>query len=535
MPALPLPSPLPLRVLISLVISVAALSDDAEAAGGFEPLSGGTADTLLVRPNIVLFLVDDMGWQDTSVPFHTARTPFNDRYRTPAMERLADQGVRFSQAYSASPVCTPTRTSILTGKHPGRTHITNWTLRNGLEEQETGPKDYPLHSPDWNFTGLGPDDVTLPALLRDAGYRTIHVGKAHFGALGTPGADPTTLGFDVNVAGHAAGGPGSFYGEHHFSAAHRGGDRVWDVPGLEKYHGTSTNLTEALTIEANEVVTEAVEAGRPFFLYLSHYTVHAPIMADSGYIHNYSDLDPIEGAYASMVEAMDASLGAVLAHLERLGIAEETLVLFMSDNGGLSAHARGGAPHVHNAPLRSGKGSAYEGGIRVPMIVSWARPDARSALQAGLPIRSGVIHSTPVMSQDFFPSILNLAGLQAPEAHRSAMDGQCFVPLLTGEEPLDRVGPLGWHYPHKWGPEGPGLDPFTAVREGDWKMIFFYKDRIWELYNLADDLGERFNLVDREPETAERMAALLRGWMDEIGAQVPLDQGSRTPVARPEW
>jgi arylsulfatase A-like enzyme len=205
-------------------------------------------------PNILLFLVDDMGWQDTSVPFHTALTPLNRRYHTPAMARLAAGGMKFTHAYVAS-VCSPSRVSLLTGLNAARHRVTNWTMQR---DQATDAKHAVIVPPEWNVNGISPDPATpravctptLPALLRQAGYRTIHIGKAHFGAADTPGADPLNLGFDVNVAGHAAGGPGSYLSEQGFSGAWRNADRFWDIPGLEKYHGTNTFLTEALTREA---------------------------------------------------------------------------------------------------------------------------------------------------------------------------------------------------------------------------------------------------------------------------------------------
>lgn len=498
-------------------------------------LAGGcrTTPPEAPRPNIALFLVDDLGWQDTSVPFYTERTPFNDRYRTPHMERLARQGMTFTNAYAASPVCTPTRTSIMTGRHPARTRITNWTLRNDLDAQETSPKAYPLRSPAWHVAGLQPGEVTLPEVLRRNGYRTIHVGKAHFGALGTPGADPTTLGFDVNVAGHAAGGPGSFYGRHNFSGAHRGADRVWDVPGLERYHGQNIYLTDALTREANRAIERAVAEGKPFFLNMAHYAVHAPIMADSQYVGRYEGLHPVEAAYASMIEGMDASLGAIMDKLEELGVAENTLILFMSDNGGLSAHARGGELHTHNAPLRSGKGSAYEGGIRVPMIVAWAKPNAGTPAQARLPIEAGRDTDEPVISDDFFPTILEVTGVEESASFTQDIDGRSLVPLLVQAGGFERGGPLHWHYPHKWGPEGPGLDPFTAIRDGDWKLIYFYHDRRWELYNLANDLGETTNLAERRPEITERLARNMVAWMEDVGAQAPVARATGQEVGLP--
>jgi arylsulfatase A-like enzyme len=486
------------------------------------------------RPNIILFLVDDLGWQDTSQPFHLERTPFNDRYRTPHIERLARQGMMFTNAYAASPVCTPTRTSIMTGRNPARTHITNWTLRNDRDEQETGPPDYPLRSPEWDFDGLQPSDTTLPAILRAHGYRTIHVGKAHFGALETSGADPTNLGFDVNVAGHAAGGPGSYYGLHNFGAAQRGGAAVWDVPGLEKYHGRNVNLTESLTQEAIRFIGEAVEEGRPFFLNMAHYGVHAPIMADSGFVENYPELDVVEAAYSSMIEAVDASLGEILQELDRLEISENTLVVFTSDNGGLSAHARGMSPsgtrfNSHNLPLRSGKGSAYEGGTRVPMVVAWAR---RAEGTVGEPsVMPGSSTDVPVVSHDLFPTILAAAGVTVPADY--ALDGHDLVPLLSGGEGFRADRLLVWHYPHKWGPEGPGLDPFTSIRDGPWKLIYFYHDRRWELYDLSRDLGETINLVRARPGEAARLARKMIRWMQDVDAQVPHERFTDIPVDPP--
>ena len=479
------------------------------------------------RPNIILFLVDDMGWQDTSVPFHEVKTPFNALYQTPNMERLAANGVTFTHAYTASPVCTPTRTSIMTGRNPARTRITNWTLRNDRDAQETGAEDYLLRSPYWNFAGLQPADTTLPGLLKEAGYRTIHVGKAHFGALDTPGANPLHLGFDVNIAGHAAGAPGSFYGQHNFARGMRNGNNepsVWDVPGLEPYHGENINLTRALTIEAENAISDAVEAGQPFFMNMAHYTVHTPIMADSAYLNLSRFQDPQEAAYGSMIAGMDASLGQLMAHLEKLGIAKNTIIIFMSDNGGLSAHSRGVTPsgtyaHTHNLPLRSGKGSAYEGGIRVPMLVAWAQPDKRTPLQQRIAIAQDRRVDTPIISDDFLITLLELTQTPLPATYQH--DGSSFVALL-GDPTLavpERV--LGWHYPHKWGPEGPGCDPFTAIRKGPWKLIYFYHSQQWELYNLHHDISETTNLVWKNSIQAATLKEELLDWMEEKGAQVP--------------
>lgn len=279
-------------------------------------------------PNIVFFLVDDMGWQETSVPFHTETTELNRRYRTPNMERLAAQGVKFTQAY-ASAVCSPTRVSALTGMNVARHGVTNWTLRKNASPDRPHKT---LQPPVWNVNGICADAGTertqqvtpLPELLRTVGYRTIHVGKAHFGAKDTPGENPLNLGFDVNIAGHAAGGPGSYWGERNFSAAWRTKPPavIWDVPGLEAYHGRDVYLTEALTLEAIKAVERAVSNREPFYLYMSHYAVHAPWERDDRFYQKYLEegLKPFEATLASMIEGMDKSLGDVIAALDRLAL-----------------------------------------------------------------------------------------------------------------------------------------------------------------------------------------------------------------------
>ena len=451
------------------------------------------------RPNLLVVLVDDLGWQDVSLPLGPEPTPLNRRYRTPHLEALAARGLAFTDAYASAPVCTPTRVSLMTGQAPARHHVTWWVLR--ADEDRSNPHPT-LTPPPWRVNGLQPEDVSLAALLGEVGYRTIHVGKAHLGAQGTPGADPRNLGFDVNVAGHGAGGPGSFLGTRSFSARHRSGDPVWDVPGLDAYHGQEVYLTEALTTEAVRALEEATAAGTPFFLHFAPYAVHAPITANPRHLDGYGDLHPTEAAYASMVEGVDVALGTLLETLERLGQLEDTLVVFTSDNGGLSAHARGGQAHPHNAPLRSGKGSAYEGGLRVPLVVAGPGVEARGRC------------AEPVITHDLFPTLLAAAGTAAPPGH--PVDGVDLAPALRGEALADRA--LYWHQPHQWGAHGPGIWPFSAVRYGDLKLIHDHASGRLESYDLASDLGER---ADRGPDAA--LAERLGRWLVRVDAQPSRD------------
>ena len=487
------------------------------------------ADQPTVRPNVVLFLVDDMGWQDTSVPFYYSNgapvvTELNRKFRTPNMERLARTGMKFTSAYACC-VCTPTRVSLMTGLNAARHRVTNWTLRKDTPTDGAHPT---LAMPAWNVNGLSSQTdtaravcaPTLPQLLRRAGYRTILVGKSHLGALGTPGADPCNLGFDVNIAGHAAGAPGSYLGKENY--AHQKGEHVWDVPGLERYHGSDTFLTEALTREAIQAVSAAVADGKPFFLYLAHYAVHVPFAPDARFIQKYRErgLDETEARYAALIEGMDKSLGDVLAHLDTLGQATNTVVMFLSDNGGLSAHGRSGPAHTHNAPLSSGKGSAREGGIRVPMLVKWP----------GVTVGNSVC-TEPVIVDDFLPTILDITGA----APAPSVDGVTFVPLLRlgGDRVRRSERQLFWHYPNAWGPRGPGIEPFSAVRAGDWKLIYYHSGPRFELFNLADDIGETRNRLETDQVKARELAQSLAGWLRQTKAQMPADLKSGMTISLP--
>ncbi|SFS68441.1 Arylsulfatase A [Zhouia amylolytica] len=478
------------------------------------------------QPNIVMFLVDDMGWQDTSEPFWDQKTLFNERYHTPNMERLARAGMKFTQAY-ATPICSPTRVSLMTGMNAARHRVTNWTLKKNASNDA---KDEVLDFPKWNVNGIAPVPgiertvyaTTLPQVLKDHGYFTVHAGKAHFGAIGTPGESPLNLGFDVNIAGHAAGAPESYLGTENFGNGKKGKE-VWAVPGLEKYHGEDIFLTEALTLEALTSLATAPE-NKPFFLYMSHYAVHAPLYGDKRFMQKYLDkgLDEKEAKYATMIEGMDKSLGDIMDYLDKTGQAENTIILFMSDNGGLSAHARGGEPNTHNKPLASGKGSMYEGGMREPMIVKWPGK-----------VKPGTVSNDKVIIEDFFPTIIEMAGIENPELVQN-VDGVSFTPILSGAQGQNENRPLIWHYPNKWGGYGPGIGTASAVRMGDWKLIYFYKNETFELYNIANDIGEHTNLASQNPEKVKALAGVLSDFLREVDAQLPLSKETQKVVSYPD-
>lgn len=289
------------------------------------------------RPNIVIMLVDDMGVMDTAVPFLTdadgkpKRYALNDYYRTPNMERLAARGIRFNN-FCAMSVCSPTRISIMTGQNAARHRTTNWISPGGNNAGPQGP-------PQWNWQGLKKGAVTLPRLLQADGYRTIHVGKGHFGPRESEGENPVNIGFDINVGGAAIGQPGSYYGKQNFGNPVAGKAKQkaggGGVPGLDKYHGQEIFLTEALTLEANTHVADAVKAEKPFFLYFAQYAVHAPFNADPRFAAHYANSGKPANAqaFATLIEGMDKSLGDVLDHLDKLGVAENTLIFFLGDNG----------------------------------------------------------------------------------------------------------------------------------------------------------------------------------------------------------
>jgi arylsulfatase A-like enzyme len=505
-----------LRICFSLAILCMAPRAALEAA---------QADP--AKPNVIVFLVDDMGVMDSSVPFLTdeagkpRRYPLNDYYRTPNMERLAARGIRFNNFYAMS-VCSPTRIAIATGQNAARHHTTNWINPDTDNRGPFGP-------PDWNWRGLKRGDVTLARLLQSAGYRTIHVGKGHFGARAFEGADPANLGFDVNVAGASIGAPASYYGEMNYGHGQKRAGNA--VPHLEKYRGTATFLTEALTQEARSHVREAVQAGQPFFLNFAHYAVHAPFHSDPRFAAHYASSDKLAPAqaFATLIEGMDKSLGDVLDHLDELGVAENTLIFFLGDNGS-------DAPlgHQHEvacaAPLRGKKGSHYEGGMRVPFIAAWARPSTANRHQQRLPIAAGAVQSQLAAVYDLLPTVLNLVDVPLPAGH--VVDGARLDVLLSGRRDPSREEVFLMHYPHS--PHR--TDYFTCYRRGGWKVIYHYfpsevsEGSHYQLYNLAGDPFESTNLAASRPDELRRMMQGLVSSLADHGALYPVDKVGSKPL-----
>jgi len=463
------------------------------------------------RPlNFVFFLIDDFGWMDIG-----ANNP-HCFYDTPNIDRLARSGMNFTNGYAACPVCSPTRFSIMTGKYPSRFDATEWF--SGKRSGRFNPA--PLN--DW----MPLEEVTLAEALKEHGYKTGFVGKWHLGA--DEKYWPENQGFDNNVGGWAVGSP-------------RGGYFApFDNPRLGDYPEGS-HLPKVLTDESLKLLDEY--ENNPFLLYLAYYSVHTPLQGRDDLIAKYQarrqeildaeerEFGPEEqvwpvssqrrvrlrqchAVYGAMVEAMDEQIGRVLDKLEQLGIADNTAVIFMSDNGGLSTSE--GSP-TSNLPLRGGKGWLYEGGIREPFLISWpgmTKPGSQS--------------DVPVISTDFYPTILDMAGL--PLKNEQHLDGVSLVPLLTGATSIDRDA-IYWHYPHY---SNQGGFPGGAIRMGDWKLIERFEDGRVHLYDVQNDIGEREDLSDKYPERVEQMRSKLHAWYIEVDAKFLQPKGDNQNPWRPE-
>jgi arylsulfatase A len=459
---------LPLVAIVLIFTPVALRAEDGPATG--EQL------------NIILFLIDDLGWMDIGCNGSTY-------YQTPNIDRLASEGARFTDAYSACAVCSPTRAAILTGKYPARLLLTDW-LPSGRWDPKAKLKEGRF------VRALPLEEFTLAEALREAGYRTASIGKWHLGP--EPFSLPQHHGFDVNIAGNAHGAPGNYFFPYN-------GD--WKIPttGLRAKWNVlpdgkpSEYLTDRLTDEAVTFLHET--ADQPFFLYFPHYGVHTPLQAKKEMVAQYEKIpaDERQGSpiYAAMVESIDQSVGRVLATLEELLLTENTVVIFTSDNGGFWNA-------TSNAPLRANKGAYYEGGIRVPLLIKWP----------GVALPGDVIDE-PVTSSDLYPTCLAAAGQPlSPNQHR---DGFNLLPLLHGEDSLNRDA-IFWHFPHY--NKHPSSVPSSVIRRGPWKLIETFDPAGIELYNLDDDLSETTNLAMQRPDLANDLLQQLNAWRREVGAEM---------------
>jgi len=428
------------------------------------------------KPNIVFVLVDDMGWTDLGCFGSTY-------YQTPNIDRLAAQGMRFTDAYAACTVCSPTRASILTGQYPARLHITDWIAGHKRPFAR-------LSVPDWTMQ-LSTSIPNIARALKAAGYATASIGKWH---LGPEACWPDKQGFDLNVGGCDKGQPPSYFSPYKIPTLKDGPDGEF--------------LSDRLTDEALRFIESNKD--RPFFLYLPHYAVHTPIQAKQAVIDKYKarqdkNAPQHNPVYAALVESVDDSVGRLLKKLDDLKLGDRTIIAFTSDNGGLIGC-------TSNAPLRAGKGSAYEGGVRVPLIVRWP----------GV-VQPGSVCRTPVISTDYDPTLLAAAGVTPAEG---PVDGESLIPLLKQTGALSRDA-IYWHYPHY---HPGGATPYSAIREGDFRLVEFFENNRVELYNLKDDLGETKDLASAMPDKTAALKQKLHDWRARVGAQMPTPNPAFDPA-----
>ncbi len=450
-------------------------------------LAFGSRLTAAEKPNIVLIVADDLGQRDLGCYGSTF-------YQTPIIDKMAKDGVRFTDFYAACPVCSPTRASILTGKYPQRVGITDWI---------PGRKDTPeqrLKRPELR-NELPLEEITIAEVLKENGYVTAHVGKWH---LGGKGFEPEKQGFDVNIAGDQTGTPRSYFAPFQ--------NKNGTMPGLEKAE-PGEYLTDRLAAEAEKFI-EANKA-KPFFLYMPHYAVHTPLTAKKEIIAKYN-VKPRAGSqsnpvYAAMVESMDDAVGRVLKKLDDLKLSENTLVIFTSDNGGLATTEGGPTGATFNAPLREGKGFLYEGGIRVACVVKWPGK-----------IKPSTVTDQIAGSIDLFDTILEASGGRKPAVPKT--DGVSLLPVFAGEKLAERS--LFWHYPHY---ANQGSRPGAAVRHGDYKLIKYFEDGRLELFDAKKDISESRNIVAEKPAVAVELSEKLAAWQKDVGAKMPTPNPGYTP------
>lgn len=438
---------------------------------------GPTNASSAPRLNFIHILVDDWGWTDGS--------GFGSRfYETPNIDRLAARGMKFSQAYAACTVCSPTRACTLTGQYPARLHITDWISGHVRPNAKLKVPDWTMHLP--------LDQMNIARRLKAEGYATASIGKWH---LGTEDYYPDKQGFDINMGGTDRGQPPRYVAPYRIPTLPEG------PPG--------EFLTDREAAEAMQFIEQ--NKAQPFFIYLAHYAVHQPIAGKPPVIAKYRQkastaLAHQNPTYAALVESVDDSVGAILNKLEELHLADRTVIVLTSDNGGL-------LPVTSNLPLRAGKGSAYEGGVRVPCVIVWPGTT-----------QPGSVCDTPIISADFYPTLLALAGIADAAGH--VVDGESLAPLLKQTGQLKREA-IYWHYPHY---HPGGATPYGAIRSGDFKLIEFFEDQHVELYNLREDLGEKQDLSQRMAGKAAELRQKLKDWRIQVGAQMPAPNPNYQPA-----
>ncbi|TWT65270.1 sulfatase [Allorhodopirellula solitaria] len=457
-------------IVLCLTVALTVLVVRAEAIGADPP-----------KTNVIVVLIDDLGWKDVGCNG-------SEYYQTPNIDRLASQGMRFTDGYAACNVCSPSRAAILSGKCPARLMLTQW-----LPSGRWSPTEHRLREGRY-LANLPLEEVTVGEAMREAGYRTGFIGKWHLGT--ETYYYPEHQGFDVNIAGRDYGAPGSYF------FPFEGG---WRIPTTGKMLRKESPLSgekgdylpDRLAEEAEGFIRQ--NADQPFFLILSHYAVHTPLQAKKEVIDRYRDVPKTQRqgkpTYAAMVESIDDSLGRVMDTLQDENLDDRTLIIFTSDNGG-----NGGV--TNHAPLRGNKGSNYEGGIRVPLIIKWPGQT-----------EPGWVSDTPVIGMDLYPTILDATGQSLkPYQH---LDGTSLVPVLTGSGRLERDA-IYWHYPHY--NRHPSAFPSGVIRAGDWKLIEEFETGELSLYNLAEDIGESTELSNAEPAKLAELHSKLKAWRREVGA-----------------
>ena len=444
--------------------------------------------------NFVFILVDDWGWADAGVQG-------SDFFETPNIDRLAREGMRFTQAYAAAAICSPTRAAILTGKSPARLDMTIWhegAVRGGPKNRRLLPAKAEANLP------LA--EVTLAELFKKEKYFTAHIGKWH---LGKAAFYPETQGYDENIGGTYWGAPATFHWPYRGPWSKNDPELRYVPVGAGKQ---GDYLTDQLTDNALRIIAQ--QKDRPFFLSLWFHTVHTPIEGKPALVKQFEKKPPgkihSHAEYAAMLASLDENIGRVLRQLDDLKLAGRTVVILTSDNGGVDfpTAKSSNRPPTRNAPFRSGKGTLYEGGLRVPLIIRWpgrTKPGTECAAQ--------------VTSQDFFPTLADALGQTDAPRH----DGVSLLPLLKNPKALLNREALFWHYPHYY----PRMTPASAIRAGDWKLIHNYEDNRMELFNLKNDPAETKNLAAAQPAKAEDLRKRLNSWRKETDA--------KAPVKNPDW